>query len=294
MAQLKYRECFDSPRSVNNVDGLQKLVSHPSVLSTIQTPYGNDSELHKLFNVDTGKIWISGSDSKIYQISQTGTVLKIMNMDKNIFALSSKRDNELILLKGWNNSKIYKYDGNTVQTFIDLYKWYPQGLCHAANFDLCVSMRSVDKPESRVVRYSGTKETMIIQNDSEGKPLFSVGVECECQLTTNGNGDICVADKAGQAVVVVDGAGKLRFKYKGNFNVTFMLNIFSPSDIVTDINNLILISYGCTTIDVIDSDGNFLRYLYYSCSGGMSIDIDNNLVVGDSKDGKIKIIKYLQ
>ena len=93
---------------------------------------------------------------------------------------------------------------------------------------------------------------------------------------------------------IVDGAGKLRFKYKGNFNVTFMLNIFSPSDIVTDINNLILISYGCTTIDVIDSDGNFLRYLYYSCSGGMSIDIDNNLVVGDSKDGKIKIIKYLQ
>ena len=135
---------------------------------------------------------------------------------------------------------------------------------------------------------------MIIQNDNQGKPLFSVGVECECQLTENSNGDICVAEKAGQAFVVVHGAGKLRFKYKGNFNVTFMLNIFSPSDIVTDINNLILISYGCTTIDVIDSDGNFLRYLYYSCSGGMSIDIDNNLVVGDSKDGKIKIIKYLQ
>ena len=267
-------------------------MSTPSVLSTIQTPYGIDSELHKVFYVDTGKIWISGSDSKLYQIRQTGTVLKVINMDKNIFALSSKKDNELILLKGWNNTKIYKYDGIAVQTFIDLHKWYPQGLCLAANLDLFVSMRSVTKAKSRVVRYSRTKESMIIQNDSQGKPLFSVGVECECQLTENGNGDICVADKAGQAVVVVDVAGKLRFKYKGHMDYT--LSYFCPSDIANDINKLILISDGCKTIHVIDSDGNFLRYLFYSCSGGMSIDIDNNLVVGNWKDGKIQIIKYLK
>ena len=35
---------------------------------------------------------------------------------------------------------------------------------------------------------------MIIQNDNQGKPLFSVGVKYECQLTDNGNGDICVAE----------------------------------------------------------------------------------------------------
>ena len=38
-----------------------------------------------------------------------------------------------------------------------------------------MSMRSVDETQSRVVRYSGTSETMIIQNYSKGKPLFSVG-----------------------------------------------------------------------------------------------------------------------
>ena len=66
---------------------------------------------------------------------------------------------------------------------------------------------------------------MIIQNDNQGKPLFSVGVECECQLTENSNGDICVAEKAGQAFVVVHGAGKLRFKYEGDV-YSYLLSYF--------------------------------------------------------------------
>lgn len=45
---------------------------------------------------------------------------------------------------------------------------------------------------------------------------------------------------------------------------------------------------------IIDSDGNFIWYIEYLCNGGISVDIDYNLVVGERKIGKIWIIKYFE
>lgn len=44
---------------------------------------------------------------------------------------------------------------------------------------------------------------------------------------------------------------------------------------------------------IIDSDGNFIWYIEYLCNGGLSVDMDYNLVVGDELIGIIRIIKYL-
>ena len=46
--------------------------------------------------------------------------------------------------------------------------------------------------------------------------MFSVGKTDCLLLAENGNGDICVADFAGEAVAVVKPSGELRFKYQGN------------------------------------------------------------------------------
>lgn len=45
---------------------------------------------------------------------------------------------------------------------------------------------------------------------------------------------------------------------------------------------------------IIDSDGNFIWYIEYLCNGGMSIDIDCNLVVGEEGIGIIWIIRYIE
>lgn len=45
---------------------------------------------------------------------------------------------------------------------------------------------------------------------------------------------------------------------------------------------------------IIDCDGNFIRYIEYPCSGGISVDADHNLVVGELTTGNIRIIKYLE
>ncbi|XP_061165674.1 uncharacterized protein LOC133174585 [Saccostrea echinata] len=75
-------------------------------------------------------------------------------------------------------------------------------------------MRSIDKTQSRVVRYSGTTEIQTIQYDSQGRPLFSTGDnQTVLHLTENSNGDICVADHVGGAVIVVNSSGGLQFNH---------------------------------------------------------------------------------
>ena len=195
--------------------GKKKPMSNPVVVSTIQSPYGEDPELWSVLCDEAGKIWISGNDSQIYQIDQGGSILKTVSVFHNVYALSLSVEKKLIFSADWLDTKVYRYDGNVVRTVVDLGQWCPVGLCHSANGDLLVSMRSLDKTQSRVVRYSGTTETMTIQNERQGKPLFSVGNMLVLLLTENGNGDICVADYAGKAVVVVNASGELRFNYQG-------------------------------------------------------------------------------
>lgn len=170
-----------------------------------------------------------------------------------------------------------------------------KGLCNTVNGDLVVSMRSLCEKRSRLVRYSGTTETQVTEKGSQGKPLFSVGDQGVLLLTENGNGDICVSDFAGKAVVVVNSSGRLRFKYKGNINAKAKNTVFKPVDIVHDEKRHILIKdISKNLVHIIDCDGNFIRYIEYPCTGGISVDTDHNLFVGEDKTGKIRIIKYLK
>ena len=134
---------------------------------------------------------------------------------------------------------------------------------------------------------------MVIQNDRQGKPLFSVQSTAVLLLTENGNGDICVADNAGKAVVVVNASGELRFKYQEKKCPKPKYKSFKPLTIATDVNKQIIFTESSNNVVyVTDSDGNFLRYIELSCSGGLSIDHDHNLVIGDLSNGNIRIIKY--
>nr|XP_022307063.1 uncharacterized protein LOC111113256 isoform X1 [Crassostrea virginica] len=274
---------------------MRKPMSNPVVVSTIQTPYVKETELWRILCDEAGKIWISGNDQKVYQIDQSGSIKKTVSVSDNVRALSLSVGKELIFSAFWPDTKLHRYDGNVVRTVVDLGQWRPRGLCHSASGNLLVSMRSSDGSQSRVVRYSGTIETMVIQNDRQEKPLFSVGASNVLLLTENGNGDICVADNAGKAVVVVNPSDELRFKYQGNTSPKPKYKSFQPSNIATDVNQQILINDDPNDIvHVIDKDGNFLRYIEYPCNGGLSIDSEHNLIAGNQKSGEIRIIRYLQ
>ena len=130
---------------------------------------------------------------------------------------------------------------------------------------------------------------------TNGKSLFSFGSKKVLPIIENDNGDICVADYYGKAVVVVNQAGEFRFKYQGNMSFKLTFESFNPGGIITNVNKQILITDDSMEIvHVIDRDGNFLRYIEYPSKGGLSIDADHNLVFGEEDTGKIRIIKYLE
>lgn len=123
-----------------------------------------------------------------------------------------------------------------------------------------------------------------------------LSVDDKSPLTENGNRDICVADYAGKAVVVVDGSGDLRFKYRGHNILAQLKNkMVHPNEIVNDKNHHILISDKWNNfVHIIDCDGIFIRFIECPCTGGISVITDQNLVVGELSAGGIHFIKYFE
>lgn len=75
--------------------GMQKLMSNPVVLSTIQTPHGKNTELWRVLCEETGNIWISGNNRIIHLLDQSGLILKTLSIYSNAFAFSLSLEKKL-------------------------------------------------------------------------------------------------------------------------------------------------------------------------------------------------------
>ena len=93
---------------------MRKPMSNPVVVSTIQTPYGKETELWRILCDEAGKIWIAGNDAKVYQIDQSGSIKKTVSVSNDVLALSLSVGKELIFSTCYTDTKVYGYDGNVV------------------------------------------------------------------------------------------------------------------------------------------------------------------------------------
>ncbi|XP_061165675.1 uncharacterized protein LOC133174586 [Saccostrea echinata] len=262
----------------------------------IQSPYASYEVFPKLDNLHCigSEIWLSGSNRLIQRINRAGTLLQKISTVNRPLILASNLKKELIFAFVLPNTKVYILKNNKIQTLMDLDSWCPVGVCCTMNGDLFISMRSIRKGHSRVLKYAGTKETLNIQYNNKGKALFSINVSFALHLAENRNRDICIADYGGRNVVVLDALGRLRFNYRGTFSNKGEKSAFKPSHFATDVKYQMVVSdIANNIVHLIDCNGAFLRYLGYHCTGGLSLDIDGNLVIGDLMSGKIKVIRYL-
>nr|XP_022293523.1 uncharacterized protein LOC111104079 [Crassostrea virginica] len=269
------------------------LLDEPGILTDIQTDCRGPIALRSVSCLSDSELWTCGDDKILELYNLQGELLRSVqtksgNVPQNISVTQSGD----LVYTDFKDKSINLVSGTQIQTLITLRWWTPSSLCSTSSGDLLVIMTSDDWKQTKVVRYSGSREKQSIPCDNQGEPLYSTGVNKH--LSENRNLDICVADLDARAVVVVSAAGKLRFRYTGPPST--LKESFYPCGITTDSHGNILTSnYYIPRIHIIDQDGHFLR-LIYNCDlqmpRGLCVDSRDNLFVAECYTGKVKKLQY--
>ncbi|XP_062600381.1 uncharacterized protein LOC134262017 [Saccostrea cucullata] len=272
---------------------VKQLLDEPETVTTIDTGY---RVLYNVTCLSDEEIWTSGNDNvmNLYSINQ-GSLLK------SVATKSGNGPEDIAVTKSGDLVYTDYYDrtvnivkNEKIEEVIRLQNWRPSGVCITYNWDLLVTMYD-DNNQSKVVRYCGSTEKQTIQSDEMSKPLFSFGTFDNC-ICENRNLDICVSDSGAKAVVVVNQAGKLRFRYTGHTPAP-MNQPFNPRGITTDSQSHILTTdENNHCVHIIDKDGQFLRYIDCGLSSPyrLCIDTNDNLIVAQCNNRQVKKIKYLK
>ncbi|XP_062622243.1 tripartite motif-containing protein 2-like [Saccostrea cucullata] len=263
---------------------------------TIQTKALIPTDFLNLYSVSClsdEEIWTCGDDKIMKLYNLQGKLLKsIQTKSGNIPGdIAVTRSGDLVYTDPKTKTVNIVKNGE-IREVIRLRGWDSCNICSTYSGDLLVTMNSDDKEHSKVVRYFGSIEKQSIQFADIGQPLYSCGPNK--YVSENGNLDICVADYGASAVVVVNQAGKLRFRYTSYPKCSG--TSFYPLGITTDSQNQILIS-DCLNhqIHLIDQDGQFLRFIFnedlYN-PYGLCVDTKENILVADWKGKSVLKMKY--
>jgi DNA-binding beta-propeller fold protein YncE len=268
---------------------VRPLLDEPRVTAAIHTGY---KELYGVSCVSEDQVWTCGWEDKTMKLLnlrgdlQTSVQTKSGDYPADI---AVTRDGDLVYTDLIDRT-VNLVKNNQTRTVITLQGWYPGRVCCTAAGDLLVTMVTDDVKQSKVVRYRGSTDTQTIRYDDQGRPLYSWAA----YISENSNQDICVSDWDANSVVVVNAAGKLRFRYTGHPPYTG--ESFYPAGITTNSRGHILVTDGNNDrVHLLDQDGQFLRYILCGLSrpGGLCVDIRDNLYVAEVKSAKVKKIQYL-
>ncbi|XP_062586508.1 uncharacterized protein LOC134248102 [Saccostrea cucullata] len=257
-------------------------LDEPELITTIDTGY---NILYSVTCLSDEEIWTRGEDKIMMLYNLQGKQLKsIKTKSGNIPCdIAVTRSGDLVYTDPRTRT-VNIVKNKQIQELIRLQGWTPYYVCSTSSGDLLVIMNSDDEKQSKVIRYSGSTEKQTIQYDSEGEPLYSCG-DLK-YISENRNLDICVADFEAHAIVVVNQAGKLRFRYIKKSFYLCGITTDSQSQILTADNN-----NNC--IHILDQDGQFLRYIDNFDPCGLCVDTKDNLFVAEFNSGKVKKIKYM-
>jgi hypothetical protein len=270
------------------------LMEEPELVTTVNTGY---EELRNVTCLSEEEFWASAlvGDMKCFNVQ--GLVINTITTESGKYPLdiAVTCDGDLVY-SHWETKTVNKVKSGQTEEVIILQGWRPNQLCVTSSGDLLITMYSEDKTQAKVVRYSGSTEKQTSQYDDDGQPLYS-GNDKIKYINENRNLDICVADWEACAVVVVNQAGKLRFRYTGHSSTT-KSKAFKPYGITTDNQSQILIvDSNNHCIHILNQSGHFLRYIdncHLMYPYGLCVDKSDNLFVAEYYSGNVKRIRYIK
>lgn len=262
------------------------LINVPRIIANTDILHG----LRGITCVDNEQFWTCGIDNIMRLYNLQGELVQTIQTNSGILPrdIAVIKNGDLVYIDSPNftvnvvkNTQIFKVFRKR--------KWRPLYVCCSSSGDFLVVMENVKTIESKVVRYSGSLETQSIQFDAKGQLLYSKCSEFQCSkyIVENKNLDICVADTHENAIIVVNCAGELRFRY---------IDINKPTGITADSQGRILASERYNNrIHILDQEGQFLRYIDNCClvtPWNLSIDNDDKLLVMMKDGDNVKKIQY--
>ncbi|XP_061177453.1 uncharacterized protein LOC133186237 [Saccostrea echinata] len=267
-----------------------QLLDEAENVSTINTGY---QEPYNVACLNNDEIWISGDSStiKLFQVNQNFDLRKVFSgkwnpLLKSIQTKTGKRPYDITVTKRGFLAYSDEYDrtvnivnNEKIEELVRLYDWRPLQICSTLSGDLLVMLKSNDNKQTKIARYYGSIQKQTIQFHENGEPLYSAGSHYR-YMTENKNMDICVADWRARVVVVVNSAGKLRFRYRGHEPAP-KNKLFEPRGITTDDQSRILTADNDNQcVHVIDQDGQFLRFIKcdFDNPRGLCTDSNDNLL----------------
>nr|XP_034333806.1 uncharacterized protein LOC105343600 [Crassostrea gigas] len=289
-------------RSVGNKH-LLKLMSGPEFHHSISLT--NLIFCYHISHVTSDRVWVSDNENNLILTNTAGETLHHLKDCRSVHLYSGNgihtvnSESDLLYIDMDNNINKLLKDMKTTSTFIERTDstWEPQCMYWSpCTGDLLVGMffynhNSRCKMWGKVTRYNYTGQlTQTIQEDNTGKKMFGHPI---C-ITENNNGDVVVSDS--DAVVVTDFGGRHRFSYTEHPSGSSLC----PCGICTDALSHILVCDSRTnTVQMIDSDGQFLSHLLIRPSGiftpsCLSYDISTHLLwVGSYKNNKMCVYRYI-
>lgn len=266
----------------------RELLDTPVVINTFNNGFTN---LRYVSVYNNQEIWTSAEVPEIKCFNNKGNVItsKSGQLPNNI----AVTNNGCLLYTDCQCNTVNQVTNGQVEEIIKLQGWVPGGMCVTSSGDLLVEMFDRTNSQDKIVRYFGSIEKQTTQYEENGIPLYSGKYHLKC-LTENRNLDICVADSAAGAVVVVNEARKLRFRYTGH-PTNFMWKSFYPRGITSNSQSQILVADSHNNcIHILNHDGQFLSYIQnMSDSFGLCVDKHDNLFVTECYNGNVKVIRYL-
>ncbi|XP_011433205.3 E3 ubiquitin-protein ligase TRIM71-like [Magallana gigas] len=268
----------------------------PRIITDITTEYGETNNLRSVSCLGDDEVWTCGDDNMLRLYNVHGKLVKsIQTKSRNMPVDIAVTQSGELVYTDYNDRTVNIVKNTKIQTVVKLRVWKPTYVCITSDDDFLVVMENHFMKHAKVVRYSGSTEKQTIEFDDKGKPLYSPQNHTKF-ICEKKNLDICVADSYTDTntLVVVNQAGKLKFRYTGPPFTT--KGPFNPTGITTDSQCRILTAdYYNNCIHILDQDGQFLRYIdncHLQYPFDICVDTRDNLLVAERYTGEMKKIQY--